>query len=99
MIKYILITYDVNMQQPEVKNALKAIGYSDKKYGHSSAINFRLPQNTLWKEAEELSTTTVLNEVNAVVERLNSERTTKGKIVLDKAIAVAFNHWSAIDSK
>jgi hypothetical protein len=97
MIKNVVITYQVNMGQEEVKDALIVMGYSDKKYSHTRATQVRLPKNCLWKAAEDLSTTTVLHEVNTAVAKLNKTKITKGKIILDKAIAVAFTQWSALD--
>ena len=99
MTKNILLTYDVNLGQSEVKEALKTMGYSDKKYGNSSEINFKLPQNTVWKEANDMRTSAALTEINNIVTSLNKERTGKEKIVLEKAFAVIFINWSAIDSK
>ena len=99
MNKNILLTYEVTTAQNEVKEALKVIGYSDKKYGHSSETNFKLPQNTMWKEVDEISTTVALTELNAIVTLLNKQLITEEKIEVVKAIAVFFFNWSALDLK
>ena len=50
MIKNILLTYDINIKQTNVKNAMIRKGYSEEKYSFSSRKTFTLPNTTLLKK-------------------------------------------------
>lgn len=98
MIKKVLLTYDINIKQTNVKNAMIEKGYSEEIYGFSSQITFTLPNTTLWKEWEELRPSTVLNDLKEVIDILNRGVAIKDKILLEKAMAVEFTTWSAIEN-
>lgn len=98
MIKNVLLTYDINIKQTEVKNAMKEKEYFEEKYSNKSHKTYTLPNTTLWKQANELTTVTVLNDLNKVIEEINRGLAPKDKIILEKAIAVEFTNWSAIEN-
>lgn len=98
MIKNILLTYDINIKQTNVKNAMIRKGYSEEKYSFSSRKTFTLPNTTLLKKEEELRVVTVLNDLQEVIDVLNKGIATKDKIILEKAMAVEFTTWKAIEN-
>lgn len=98
MVKNVLLTYDINIKQTDVKNAMKEKGYSERIRKSTEVKTYTLPNTTLWKKAEELKTITVLNELEDVIEILNRGATLKDKIILEKAIATEFTNWSAIEN-
>lgn len=97
-MRKVLLTYDVSNRQPEVKNAMKDKEYSEEKYGPSSRKIYKLPNTTLWKEAEELTTGTVIKDLQDVIAVLNKGVATKDIILLQKAMAVEFSRWNAIEN-
>ena len=95
MMKKVLLTYDINIKQTEVKNAMKEKGYSERIRKTTETKTYTLPNTTLWKKADELRTITVLNELKEVIETLNKGIAIKDKIILEKAMAVEFTSWEA----
>lgn len=98
MIKMVLLTYDINIRQTEVKNAMKLKGYFEKIKKGSEIKSYTLPNTTLWKKGEELKTEIVLKDLQDVTETLNRNVIASNKIKLEKAMAVEFTNWNAIDN-
>lgn len=98
MIKKILLTYDVSIRQTEVKYGMKGKGYYDNIKRTSEDERYTLPNTTLWKQGEELRTGTVLRDLENVVQELNNNVTSSNKIKLEKAMAVEFTNWNAIEN-
>jgi len=98
MIKCILLTYDVSNRQTEVKNAMKAKGYHDTIKRTTEDKNHTLPNTTLWKKGEELRTKMVLSDLEKIVQELNNNVLLSNKIKLEKAMAVEFTNWNAIEN-
>lgn len=94
----VLLTYDINIRQTNVKNAMIRKWYSEEKYSFSSRKTFTLPNTTLWKKEEELRVVTVLNDLKEVIDVLNKGIATKDKIIVEKAMAVEFTTWKAIEN-
>jgi len=97
MIRKILLTYDINIKQTEVKNEMKEIGYFER-IRIPEIKSYTLPNTTLWKKEEELRVVTVLNDLQEVISVLNKGIATKDKIILEKAMAVEFTTWKAIEN-
>lgn len=79
----VLITYDVSARNPEVKAALKALGYMDS--WESEGVTYNLPNTTLWKQGSAQQGKTDMVSVAASL-----------RVTLERAIAVEFSNWSGI---
>mgnify|MGYP002128602005 CR=1 FL=1 len=55
-------------------------------------------EERLLKKEEELRVVTVLNDLQEVIDVLNKGIATKDKIILEKAMAVEFTTWKAIEN-
>lgn len=80
----VLITYDVSDKNKEVKDSLKAKGYSDN--WTSDKVKYSLPNTTLWKSESTAETGKVDMEAVAKINR----------VVLESAMAVEFTSWKGI---
>ena len=98
MIICVLLTYDVSNRHPEVKNEMKNLGYFESIKRKNETRGYTLPNTTLWKKSEELKTETVLLDLQNVIQKLNVGVALNNKIKLEKAIAVEFTNWSAIEN-
>jgi hypothetical protein len=96
MIKNVLITYDVYNRHSEVKDEMKKLGYFDTI--KNVTTGYTLPNTTLWKKSEELKTETVLLDLQNVIQNLNKGVALNNKIELEKAMAVEFTNWKAIEN-
>ena len=98
MIKNVLLTYDVSIRQTEVKNGMKGKGYYDNIKRSTENETYTLPNTTIWKKGEELKTETALKDLQDVIETLNRDVIASNKIKLEKAMAVEFTNWNAIEN-
>lgn len=87
----IVIIYDLNEGQSEVKKALVANGYYD--YWYANEKRYDLPQTTLWKK--EITFEDANNDIKRVIENLNKTRT-GSKIVLERYIALSAAPWDGL---
>lgn len=92
-----LLTYDINIKQTEVKNAMKEIGYFET-IRIPEIKSYTLPNTTLWKKGEELKTEGVLKDLQKVIDTINRGAPVNNKIKLEKAMVVEFSNWKAIDN-
>lgn len=98
MIKCVLLTYDVSNRHLEVKNEMKNLGYFESIKRKSETKGYTIPNTTLWKKSEELKTETVLLELQNTIKKLNTGVALINKIKLEKAMAVEFTNWNAIEN-
>ena len=83
----ILLTYDVDRKQPEVKKALENGGYGDRwKAGDTI---YYLPNSTLWHKDRTVKD--AISDIETVCASLN--------VILERAIAVPTDPWAGIPGK
>ncbi|MCX2473528.1 hypothetical protein OQZ33_04205 [Pedobacter sp. MC2016-05] len=94
----VLITYDISNQHPEVKAAMLKKGFHD--YWVSDKKTYNLPNTSLWKKGNGINVTTVLNEFNQAINKLNSATPlTKNKIKIERCIVVECTVWAGIQGE
>lgn len=74
----VLISYDVSDKNPEVKAALKVLGYSDSYTLGTAPKVYYLPNTTLWHKAKSS------DQAMADMKRVCAEL----RVTLEKAVAV-----------
>jgi hypothetical protein len=85
----VLISYDVNGKQDEVKESLKKIGYRDNfTYKNNDAINY-LPETTLYKSNTDTSISK--SEMLKVCSQLN--------VSLERFVATEFSNVTSIQGE
>lgn len=85
----VLISYDVNGKQDEVKEELKKLNYMDRFRIDNQATLYYLPETTLWKS--DTDTPTAKAEMVKVCDQL--------KVNLERFVATEFSKVSAIQGK
>ncbi len=73
----ILVSYDINRLHIEVKNAMKALGYTDN-WHYGTGKTYQLPNTTLWKN--NISSNQAISDLKSICARFN--------VLLEKAVAV-----------
>lgn len=83
----ILISYDLNSKQGEMKSELIKLGYSDQWI--SEGVTYYLPNTTLWKAGSTLE--------NGKTDMVKTAQ--KLNVVLERAIVTPCDGWAGIPGK
>lgn len=82
----ILISYDVSSKNPEIKEALKKLGYMEEWRSPVLNKNFKLPNTTLWHNNK--SSNQGLTDMQSVCKEFS--------VILEKAISVKATEFVGI---
>jgi hypothetical protein len=82
----VLISYDVNGKQDEVKEELNNIGYIDSFLFGDPKVHYYLPATTLWKKNTDVSSAKA--DMISVSNRL--------KVKLERFVVTKFDEFDAI---
>lgn len=87
------ISYDINIRHTEVKHEMLDLGYFDKWTFDNKT--YHLPKTSLWKKGRELND--ALKDIQGIIIKLNSGKSTSDKIILERCIVTSVNPWAGIE--